>query len=454
VRRLAVAVLVLALAPAPAAAAECPAGLSVPGAERFEVACLDDLTTAGTTRSGHTDPGDWSALHARDTRNPSGVPGTQIDGYFPDTSTFNYEHGWNHDAQFVIRLPERWNGKLVISGASGVQRQYSNDFLIADWVLARGYAFASTDRGNNSPSFYRDGAEPGDAGAEWNRRMTELTIAVKDVVRQRYARAPRRTYVAGISQGGYVTRWQIENHPELYDGGVDWEGTLWTASTPNLFTVMPAALRNFPRYRATGDQAAHDAMIDAGFPAGSEFLWDLHYGEFWDLTQRVYREEFDPDYDGPVEGGIPFCQPGMPMCDADYDYGARPQARPALEKVALHGRIGRPLITLHGTLDVLLPIAVNADPYARMIKRAGRTGLHRYYVVEDGTHVDQNYDLWPSRLRPILPCFREAFLALERWVERRRSAPPSRVVENPRTGDVVNECDLTRSARGRLPDRS
>jgi hypothetical protein len=362
------------VAAAPAAAAECPgaAALRVPGADRLEVACLDDLTTAGTTASGHTDPGDWSALHARGTKNPSGVPGTQLDGHFPDTSTFNYEHGWAHDAQFVVRLPEQWNGKLVISGASGVQRQYSNDFLIADWVLARGYAFASTDKGNSSATFYQDGATPGDAGAEWNQRMTELTLATRDVIRQRYGRLPERTYVAGISQGGYVTRWQIENHPELYDGGVDWEGTLWTADAPNLFTVLPAALRSYPRYRATGDAAAHDAIIAAGFPAGSEFLWDLHYGEFWDLSQRAYREEFDPEYDGAVEAGVPFCQSGTPMCDADYDYAARrPQAGPALEKVALHGRLEKPLITLHRLARRAAPDLRQRRPL-RAPGRAGR----------------------------------------------------------------------------------
>lgn len=49
------------------------------------------------------------------TRNPSGVPGIQIDGYFPDDSTSNPTHGWNHDSQFVIRLPKNWNGGLVVA---------------------------------------------------------------------------------------------------------------------------------------------------------------------------------------------------------------------------------------------------------------------------------------------------------------------------------------------------
>src|SRR3954471_3954165 len=102
-------------APPAAAAADCPNAdaVKVPGAEMQKSACLDDLTTAGTSTSGHTDQSDWEGLHAQGTKNPTGVPGLQVDGYFPDTSTFNGENGWNHDAQFVIRFPNTWNGKLV-----------------------------------------------------------------------------------------------------------------------------------------------------------------------------------------------------------------------------------------------------------------------------------------------------------------------------------------------------
>src|SRR6266496_1665038 len=72
----------------------------VPGAEYQQVAQLDDLTTAGTVASGLTHSG---------LPQQSGVRGVQIDGYFPDTSHTNTNHGWNHASQFVIRLPEKWN---------------------------------------------------------------------------------------------------------------------------------------------------------------------------------------------------------------------------------------------------------------------------------------------------------------------------------------------------------
>ncbi|MFJ8074383.1 3-hydroxybutyrate oligomer hydrolase family protein [Streptomyces sp. NPDC096176] len=448
--------LALAASPAGAHAPESADGthcrwthrLQVPGAERQQAACLTELTTAGTVASGHTDPADWAGLTPAGLATPSGVPGVQIDGYFPDTSTTNTNHGWKHDAQFVIRLPDDWNGGLVISGTPGNREQYANDRAIGDWALARGYAFAATDKGNTGTGFHRDGTKPGDAVAEWNERVTQLTRAARSVVAQRYHRPPARTLATGISNGGYLVRWQLENHPELYDGGVDWEGTLWRKGGPNLFTFLPAALTSYPAYAAGGveaDRAQRD-MVSAGFPAGSEFLWPYHHKVYWDLTQRIFREEFDPAFDGATEAGTPYCLPGTPGCDADYDYAARPpEVHDAVEKVALTGRIGKPLITLHGTLDVLLPIGRDSDVYAGMVEKAGRGSFFRYYRVDGGTHVDSLFDTFPDRLRPLVPCHRAAFTALEKWLDKGQRPPASRTLPRPPDADpaaLVSHCAL------------
>src|SRR5215212_11161645 len=137
------------------------ADVQVPGAEFQEAACLEDLTTRGTQETGHTNPKDWAGLNAKETDNPSGVSGLQIDGYFPDDSRTNTNNGHNHDSQFVLRLPDEWNGKLVITGASGNRPQYGNDFIISDWLLDQGYAFASTDKGNTGEEFYETGENLG-----------------------------------------------------------------------------------------------------------------------------------------------------------------------------------------------------------------------------------------------------------------------------------------------------
>ncbi len=434
-----------AAAPVDSASDSCSSArpLTVPGAEHQMVSCLADLTTAGTVVSGHTVPGDYAGLQSARTINPTGVPGTQVDGYFPDTSTSNTHHGWNHDSQFVMRFPSDWNGKLVITGAPGVRRQYALDATISDWVLAQGYAFASTDKGNTGADFYRDGRKPGDAIAEWHTRVTELTRAAQRVARQHYGSKPVRTYMTGLSNGGYLTRWQLENKSSLFDGGVDWEGTLFTADGPNLLTYLPTALRNYPAYRA-GDQAAHQAMLDAGFAPGSEFLWEFHYNVYWDLTQRIYREELDPTFDGATEAGTPFCASGSPACDTDYDYFSRPRSvHTAVDRISLTGKIKKPMLTLHGDLDTLLPPATDSDVYADMIVDRGRGELHRYYTITGGNHVDSLADVYPSSLRPILPCYRDAFTALEAWVEDEVEPPASGLVRfDSGAPDVANSCSV------------
>ncbi len=169
-------------------------------------------------------------------------------------------------------------------------------------------------------------------------------------------------------------------------------------------------------------------MLAAGFAPGSEFLWDFHNRVYWELTQRIYREAFDPSYDG---------------AEADYDWSARPaSAHRAMQRVELTGKIKRPMITLHGTLDALLPPATDSDVYASLIAAKGRADMHRYYTIENGNHVDGLVDAFPTQLRAILPCYRDAFVALEQWVEVGTAPPASGTVPTPAGVDTVNTCSI------------
>ena len=185
-------------------------------------------------------------------------------------------------------------------------------------------------------------------------------------------------------------------------------------------------------------------MIRAGFAPGSEFLWNYHYEIFWEISQRIYREELDPTFDGARQAGIPCCASGTPGCDADYNLATRPPAvHRAIERISLTGRIGKPLLTLHGTLDALLPISLDSDVYDRMVDGVGSGNLHRYYRIEDGSHLDGQYSEFPRRLRPMLPCVRAAFTALEAWTGSAHTPPPADVtITNPHRGDLVNACSL------------
>jgi hypothetical protein len=100
------------------------------------------------------------------------------------------------------------------------------------------------------------------------------------------------------------------------------------------------------------------------------------------------------------------------------------------------------MLTVHGTLDTLLPARTDSDVYDRLVDRAGSGRLHRYYSVGDGTHTDGLYDTYPGRLRPLLPCARSAFDVLAAWVEHDVRPPADHVYPRPAKGDLVNRCRL------------
>src|SRR5437763_15336033 len=67
------------------------------------------------------------------------VPGYQLNGRFADDPTT--------EARFLLRLPDDWNGSLVVAGASGTRSEFNGDFAWSDYVVQKGYAYASQNKG-------------------------------------------------------------------------------------------------------------------------------------------------------------------------------------------------------------------------------------------------------------------------------------------------------------------
>ncbi len=354
-------------------------------------------------------------------------------------------------ARFLLRLPEDWNGRLVVAGASGTRSEFNGDFSWSDYVVQKGYAYASQNKGvynlrlstaadplacRLNPDlpvyvhFYDNDA--GQPFTRWAHFMVEAAKLARDGVRAGYGRPPRHTYAVGTSNGGYQVRRAIESAPQLFDGGVDWEGTFVDEHAPNLLTDLPAAILNFPDYRASGFDTATTAARNiqgAGYPPDIVLataptpvtFWNNHWNQFWEVTQCQWQKRLDPGYDTYGSG------------TGTYNYVSRlsySDVGDARAAFANTGDIRRPLITVAGTMDALLPIDHHARAYARKVADNARKkhgAEYRLYEIQNGNHIETYQDTFPQ-LELIEPHAQRAFDLLVDQVERGRSLPPSQCV--------------------------
>ena len=322
----AVAALVLAagaaLGAAPAGADKPGAGhcaridkVVVKGAERTETACLDDLTTAGTVASGHTNAADWAGLHATGTAQPD--RGARHPGRRLLPGHLDLEHQPRLEPRQPVRDPAaRRTGTASSSSAArpAPARQYANDFVISDWVLAQGLRLREHRQGQQRRDVLRRRrrrpaarSASGTAGSPSSTRRHQARSS-----RSATATRPRRTYMSGISNGGYLTRWQLENRPRLYDGGLDWEGTLFRRRRPEPAHLPADRAAELPGVRR--DRRPGRARRDDPAPAsrtGSEFLWPYHYAVLLGPHPAALPRGARPRRTtGRWRPGIPFCQSG------------------------------------------------------------------------------------------------------------------------------------------------
>src|SRR5271165_1539193 len=113
-----------------------------------------DLTTANpaTTPANNSiaglPPFAFTPQTDRDTIAPDASHRTPISGPVPglqiDARIANDPQG---QARILIRLPDNWNGGLVVAGAPGTRSEFANDFAWSDYVVQKGYAFVSQNKG-------------------------------------------------------------------------------------------------------------------------------------------------------------------------------------------------------------------------------------------------------------------------------------------------------------------
>jgi predicted esterase len=488
---LCVASLALLMGPA-AARAACPEIVAALGGRVVDVTCVDsaDLTTnhPATTPADNSvaglPPGAFTPTTDRGVISPAPpdrtpitrtVPGIQVSGRFAEDPT--------GEARFLLRLPAAWNGRLVVAGASGTRSEHNGDFAWSDYVVQRGYAYASQNKGVlnlrivslASPTPPADDAapcrlnpasqvwvhffddDPDKPFTQWTEAIIEDARLAQRAVVAQYRRPARRTYAVGTSNGGYQVRRAIEQAPELFDGGVDWEGTFIDPRGPNLLIDLPPAIANFPGYVASGfdpNSAPARNIVAAGYPPdlvnGTASLWGLYWSQFWEVTQCQWQKRFDPTFTT-YPGGIHDVSG-----TGGYDFAARvaqqPEIARQLARVATTGRIRRPLITVAGTMDALLPIQRDARAYEALVRaqchdcddddrddhrrdgrdRDDRDDDHhrtpfRLYEVQNGNHIETFKSTFPQ-LELIQPHAQRAFDLLVEHVEHGARLPPSQCI--------------------------
>ena len=392
------------------------------------------------------DPAEWTPI-------TKAVPGVLITGTLQG----------DEQARFLLRLPKEWNGKLVVAGASATRSEFNGDLVISDYVLQKGYAYASqnkgmknsepTDRSNPkacplkpvaadsvpgftaNPLVYFFLLDDENSLVQWGERFNQAAVIAKALIEAHYGAKPSRTYAMGVSNGGYQVRKAIEDHPETFDGGVEWEAVLWRRNGPNFIGELPIGLKQFPSYRDKGlldpfsDEAR--AIEAAHFPPdlveNDTSLWTLNY-QFWEVTECLYVRKLDPEYS---RGFAAF---------ADYDYVTRPESvRKTIDTFANNGKVRKPLISVHGTLDALIPLKEHARPYKAMVEANKEFAKnYRLYEIQNGNHFDSFKGGTPGQQLPdlelIQPHAHRAFELLEAWVERGIEPPPSQCV--PRGGRI------------------
>jgi len=282
--------------------------------------------------------------------------------------------------------------------------------------------------------------DPGQPFTRWTDFMIEATRIGRNAVTANYGRYPSRTYAVGTSNGGYQVRRALEVAPELFDGGIDWEGTYVDPVAPNLLSALPPARLNFPDYVSSGyapTSTAAENIVLSGYPpdivSAPNTLWTSYWTEFWEVTFCQWQKRLDPTYDTYVSG------------TGTYSYVDRLSASDVgaqLAAITTTGDIGKPLITLAGTMDALLPINLNARAYERAVAAAlsdrdhiqHQPPAYRLYEVQNGNHIETYKDTFPH-LELIQPHAQHAFDLLTESVEHASALPPDQCI--PRGGSIA-----------------
>jgi len=236
-------------------------------------------------------------------------------------------------ANFVIRIPDIWNGMLVVGcrGYSHVFDPNSQFALdgIAFPLISEGFAYASSSYGEGEYCIQKAVI-----------RIHQLTKYVVDNYN-----VPGKVFLIGTSMGGNLVLLLGEKYPDLYSGVLD------ICGVKDLKSLYEGA-----QYVLSLTDEEISALL--GIP-----LWAVP-------AYRVFVESW--------------------LADIQIECGGTLQDRPQnYEKISptYHADITKPVISVIGGMDFIVP-PEQTEMYQDAVALAGRSDLYRVYTVPLGGHCD------------------------------------------------------------------
>jgi pimeloyl-ACP methyl ester carboxylesterase len=314
-------------------------------------------------------------------------------------------------AGYQIEVPDAWNGQVVYyaHGFRGNPPALTVSFPpLRDYFIAHGYAWAAS-------SYSRNGYEPGAAARD--------TLALRDVFAEKVGR-PSKSYIYGQSMGGHVVALSLEQYPTAYDGALSECGVVAGHEVLDYFLswgALSAYFAGVDLHGLTTDAQAFGSTIsgriapalgtleeptDAG-RAFADAIVNLTGGE-----RPFFREGYAGNYAfnfailvnavgnaGPSNAaaqnvdtiykiddgfGVTSEQLNREVSRISANITYRDASRYP-EFADMTGRIERPHLTLHGTGDLFVPIALEAS-YRKIVDGAGRGDLLVQRAVRRAGH--------------------------------------------------------------------
>lgn len=279
---------------------------------------------------------------------------------------------------------------------------------ITETVTFLGYAFATT-------SYYTNGLAVRPAISDL---MDLVNIFTREVG------APNRVYLVGVSEGGLITALSVEEHPEIYDGGLamcgpygDFQGqvnhfgdfrVVFDYFFPGLLsgsaiTIPESLVEGWESGTLTptieAEVGAQENMTKVnqllqvtgvspyGYvpPTSTESIMKLLWYNIYateDGKEKLGGQPFD-NQDRVYEGSLDdeALNAGVARFSADLE-----TLRAISETYQTRGNLGiAPLVTLHTTGDPVVPYW-HATEYMSKTIYAGRSDLHAHFKVKQHGH--------------------------------------------------------------------